>query len=204
MTSDLDQEFERLLEAMKKAGGALNEAGVPFVLGGGLACWARGGPKTEHDVDFLVKPQDAERAQQALAAAGMRTERPPEGWLLKAYDDGVLVDLIFNPKSGPIDEAAFGRAEDLEVHAMRFKVAPLEDVLVQKLLTLSEQQPDFSSVLELARSLREQVGLTSRCSRSSRSFPDKTRRLDEHDDREPDTADDAGHAPAALRRKSHS
>jgi predicted nucleotidyltransferase len=157
VASDLDQEFERLLEAMKKAGGALNEAGVPFVLGGGLACWARGGPKTEHDVDFLVKPEDAERAQQALAEAGMRTERPPEGWLLKAYDDGVLVDLIFNPKSGPIDEAAFGRAEDLEVHAMRFKVAPLEDVLVQKLLTLSEQQPDFSSVLELARSLREQV-----------------------------------------------
>jgi hypothetical protein len=28
---------------------------------------------------------------------------------------------------------------------------------VQKLLALSEQEPDFSSVLELARSLREQV-----------------------------------------------
>src|SRR5205085_6037951 len=60
------QEFERLLAAMKKAGGALNDAGVPFVLGGGLACWARGAPKTEHDVDFLIKPEDAERAQQTL------------------------------------------------------------------------------------------------------------------------------------------
>jgi hypothetical protein len=30
-------------------------------------------------------------------------------------------------------------------------------VLVQKLLALSEQEPDYSSVLELARSLREQV-----------------------------------------------
>jgi hypothetical protein len=30
-------------------------------------------------------------------------------------------------------------------------------VLVQKLLALSEQSPDYSSVLELARSLREQV-----------------------------------------------
>ncbi len=157
MTDDQDREFEHLLDVMKKAGGALNEAGVPFVLGGGLACWARGGPKTEHDVDFLVSPEDAERAQQALAEAGMRTENPPEGWLLKAYGDGVLVDLIFNPKSGPIDEETFRRAEELEVYAMRFKVAPVEDVLVQKLLTLSEQQPDFSSVLELASSLREQV-----------------------------------------------
>ena len=37
------------------------------------------------------------------------------------------------------------------------EVASLEDVLTQKVLALSEQRPDFSSVLELARSLREQV-----------------------------------------------
>ena len=87
----------------------------------------------------------------------MRPETPPEGWLLKAYDDEILVDLIFNPQDGPIDEATFERAEELEVHAMRMKVAALEDVLVQKLLVLGEQEPDYSSVLELARSLREQV-----------------------------------------------
>ncbi|MDX6370309.1 MAG: hypothetical protein QOG93_1811, partial [Gaiellaceae bacterium] len=104
MTTGENHDFERLLAAMKKAGGALNEAGVPFVLGGGLAAWARGGPKTEHDVDFLVRPGDADAAQQALARAGMRTEKPPEGWLLKAYDDGVLIDLIFDPQDGPIDD----------------------------------------------------------------------------------------------------
>ena len=142
---------------MKRAGGALNDAGIEFALGGGLACWARGAPKTEHDVDFLVKPADAARAQQALAAAGMRTETPPEGWLLKAYDGDVLVDLIFEPQGGPIDDGIFERADELEVHAMRMQVAALEDVLVQKLLALKEQEPDFSSVLELARALREQV-----------------------------------------------
>jgi predicted nucleotidyltransferase len=157
MSTDEDRDFETLLEAMKKAAGVLNDAGIPFVLGGGLACWARGGPKTEHDVDLLVRPDDAEKAQQALAQAGMRTERPPEGWLLKAYEDGVLIDLIFAPRGGVIDDEVFSRAEDLEVHAMRLKVAPLEDVLVQKLLALSEQNPDLSSVLELGRSLREQV-----------------------------------------------
>jgi predicted nucleotidyltransferase len=157
VNTDLEREFERLLATMKKAGGALNEAGIPFVLGGGLACWARGAPKTEHDVDFLVRPEDAERAQQTLAQAGMRKESPPEGWLLKAYDDGVLVDLIFDPQGGPIDDGIFERAEELEVYAMRMKVAALEDVLVQKLLALKEQEPDYSSVLELARALREQV-----------------------------------------------
>lgn len=157
MADEHDREFEQLLGAMKKAAGILREASVPFVLGGGLACWARGAPKTEHDVDFLVRPDDAERARQALADAGMRTEKPPEGWLLKAYDDGVLIDLIFDPQGGPVDDAVFERADDMEVHATRMKVASLEDVLVAKLLALTEQQPDYSSVLELARSLREQV-----------------------------------------------
>ena len=158
MGTNPEQEFEQLLTTMKQAAGALDEAGVPYVLGGGLACWARGAPKTEHDVDFLVKPEDAERAQVALADAGMRAETPPEGWLLKAYDEnGVLIDLIFDPNGGPVDDALFERAEEMEVQAMRINVAALEDVIVQKLLALNEQRPDYSSVLELARSLREQV-----------------------------------------------
>jgi predicted nucleotidyltransferase len=157
VVSDPERDFERLLEAMKKAAGVLKDAGVPFVLGGGLACWARGGPKTEHDVDFLVRPIDIERAREALAQAGMRTEDPPEGWLLKAYEDGVLIDLIFDPQGGEVDDGIFDRAEELEVHATRLRVAALEDVLVHKLLAINEQQPDFSGVLELARALREQI-----------------------------------------------
>jgi hypothetical protein len=157
VATDQEREFERLLDAMKKAAGTLNDADIPFVLGGGLACWARGGPKTEHDVDLLVKPEDAERAQAALRDAGLRIERPPEGWLLKAYEDGILIDLIFDPSGGAIDDNFFARSEDMEVYAMRLKVATLEDVITQKVLVLSEQNPDFSSVLELARSLREQV-----------------------------------------------
>jgi predicted nucleotidyltransferase len=152
-----EPDFELLLDSMKKAGGVLRQAGVPYLLGGGLACWARGGPRTEHDVDFLVKPEDAKRAQNALARAGLRTETPPEGWLLKAYDGDVLIDLIYDPQGGPVDDATFERAEELEVQAMRMKVATLEDVLVQKLLALKEQEPDYSGVLELARALREQV-----------------------------------------------
>ena len=155
---------------MKAVGGALNAAGIDWALGGGLAAWARGGPETEHDIDILVKPEDAKHAQQALADAGMRTETPPEGWLLKAHTkDGVLVDLIFDPNGGAIDDAFLQRAEELEVHAMRMKVAQLEDVFVQKLLAITEQQPDFSSVLELGRALREQVNWNAVRERTSDS-----------------------------------
>lgn len=155
--TDRDEEFETLLETMKRAAAALRDAEVPYALAGGLAVWARGGPQTEHDVDFLVKPADAERAQSALAASGMRPERPPEPWLLKAYDGDVMIDLIFEPNGGPVDDSWFERAEELELRAMRMPVASLEDVLVTKLLSLTEQEPDYSGVLELARAVREQI-----------------------------------------------
>ena len=152
-----DQSFDALVETMKKAAAALRGAAVPFVLGGGLACWARGGPETEHDVDFLVRRADATRAMQALAESGMRTEEPPEGWLYKAWDDGVMIDVIFDTRAGPIDDETFDRAEELEVGALRVAVSSLEDVLVTKLLAIDEQYLDFDSVLEISRSLREQI-----------------------------------------------
>jgi hypothetical protein len=152
-----EDEFEELLRAMKTAAGALRDAEIPFALGGGLAVWARGGPKTEHDVDFFVKREDAERAQRALQEKGMRPERPPEGWLLKAWDGDVLIDLIFEPRGGPVDDTWFERAEELDVYAVKMPVASLEDVMVTKLLALNEQRLDYSSVLETARAVREQL-----------------------------------------------
>jgi predicted nucleotidyltransferase len=142
---------------MKRAAAALQAADVPFALGGGLACWVRGGPETEHDVDFMLTPEDADAALEVLAEAGFRPEKPPENWLYKAYDDDVMIDLIFDPKGGPIHEGLLERAEELEVEAVRMPVMRLEDVMVTKLLALREHEVDYESVLEIARSLREQI-----------------------------------------------
>jgi hypothetical protein len=45
-------EFDDLLATLKRAAAALREAEVPFLLGGGLAVWARGGAESEHEVDY--------------------------------------------------------------------------------------------------------------------------------------------------------
>jgi hypothetical protein len=151
------ENFPELIESMKRADAILREAGIPHMLGGGLAAWARGGPPTEHDVDFFVFPADAERALEALAEAGMKPERPPEGWLLKAWDGDTLIDLIYRPAGGEVDQGYFDRAEEMEVAAQTMPVASLGDVLTTKLLAINEQDPDPASVLEIARSLREQI-----------------------------------------------
>ena len=152
-----EQLFQEIRETLKRAAGALHDAEVPFLLGGGMAIWARGGPATSHDLDFMVQPKDAERALEALDTAGMRTEKPPEGWLYKAWDGDVLVDLIFAPVGEHVDDAMFARGEELEVNAVPMLVMSIEDVIVLKLKALDEHDLDYERPLEFARSLRERI-----------------------------------------------
>lgn len=157
MPSAPPENLSELLATMKHAAAALRDADVEFMLGGGLAIFARGGPPSDHDVDFFVREDDAERALEALVEAGMEAERPPEDWLLKAHDGDVTVDLIFRPAGGPVDDEQFARATELEVDALRLAVASIDDVLATKLLAITEQEPDFRNVLAIARALREQI-----------------------------------------------
>ena len=150
--------MESFVATLKRVAAILRDEEIPFALGGGLAAWARGGPETDHDVDFFVKPEDALRAQEALVHhAGMRAERPPEDWLLKVWDDEVLVDLVFCPSGGPVTDDWIARADECELMAMRLPILSLEDVLTTKLLAMKEQEPDYGQVLRIARTLREQI-----------------------------------------------
>src|SRR2546423_1694372 len=148
---------DAILATLKRAAAALRDADVPFAVGGGLAAWARGGPATEHDIDLVIKEADVDRALGALDGIGMRTEHPPEGWLVKAWDDDVLVDLIFRPTGFVVDDEFLERCEELNVHAVPMRVMAVEDVIATKLLALTEHHLDYGPALEYARALREQV-----------------------------------------------
>jgi Uncharacterised nucleotidyltransferase len=165
-----NEDFDAVLATLKRAVGALRDAGIPFMLGGGLAAWARGGPESDHDLDLMVKPEDADAALDALVGAGMRPERPPEGWLYKAWDENdVMVDLIFEPVGIPVGDDAFARAEAIEVAAVPMSVMSLEDMLITKLLALDEQALDYKSLLQIVRPVREQIDWDDVRARTSRS-----------------------------------
>ncbi len=142
---------------MKKAIAALREADIPFLLAGSLAVWARGGPETRHDLDFVIKPEDADRALGVLADAGMRPEKPPEEWLHKAWDGDVLIDLIFAPRGLEVTDEVIERGELLHVIGITIPVMAIEDVLATKLMALHEHELDYTSVLRIARAVREQI-----------------------------------------------
>lgn len=148
---------ERLLTSLKNVAAALRAAEVPFALGGGLAAWARGGPPTEKDIDLLIREVDGARAHEVLAAVGIEPATPPEDWLIKAYDDDILIDLIFRPSGFVVDDELLDRCDEMQVHAMHMRVMRADDLLTSKLLSLTEHHLDYAPALEIARALREQV-----------------------------------------------
>src|SRR4051794_9070256 len=152
-----DHSFDSIEATLKRTVAALREAGIPFLLGGSLASWARGGPETRKDLDFMVRREDAERALEVLADTGMRPERPPEEWLFKAWDDELCVDLIYAPRGVEIDDEALARGDELHVLGITIPVLAVEDLMTTKLLSIGEHNVDYSSVLLIARALREQI-----------------------------------------------
>src|SRR4051794_40676906 len=157
LVSNEDQPFSQMEASLKKAAAALREAEIPFLLGGSLASWARGGPETTHDLDFMLKPEDAKRALEVLTELGMKAEQPPEDWLYKVWDGDVLVDLIFGPSGIEMSDEVIERGDTLNVLSMEMKVMSLEDVLTTKLAALTEHSLDYAGVLQIARALREQI-----------------------------------------------
>lgn len=150
-------EAQGLLDSLKRVATLLSNAQVRFALAGSTAVYARGGPVGEHDVDFVVHVDDVTKALAAATEAGLRTERPPEDWLAKVYDDGNLVDLIFRFHDRAVDDEMLARAETMTVAAVQMPVLDAGDLVVAKLLSLTAHHCDFAPPLLMVRVLREQI-----------------------------------------------
>jgi hypothetical protein len=164
-----EEALDSLLDTLKRAAAALEAERVPYLLGGGLGSWARGGPPSSNDIDLMVKRADAERALAALRSAGMRTERPPERWLYKAWDGPTLIDLIFEPAGMRITDEVIERGEELNAAGKQVPVMALDDIMVTKLLALDEHAADYADLLLIGRALREQIDWPALRQRTSSS-----------------------------------
>jgi hypothetical protein len=144
-------------DVLKRTAVALKQGEVPFALCGGYAAWVRGAPEPEHDADVVVPAAEAQRAVEALEAAGLQVERPAEDWLVKVVSDGGFVDVLWRTCGVPADAALVDRADTLPVLSVQMPVLAATDIVITKLLTLDEHYCDFSRLLPVARALREQV-----------------------------------------------
>lgn len=136
-----------MLDTLKKAAAVLRDAGLPFALAGGGAAYARGAGLPLHDVDFVIREADADAAAEAFAESGMRVERPPEGWLIKAFDGDRMVDVIFRLAGHPDMRALLDRADEIVVAGVPMPVLSATDLVISFLGALSEHHADFARTL---------------------------------------------------------
>jgi hypothetical protein len=148
---------EGLATTLKRVASVLKQAEIPFALGGSFAVYAHGGHSSDHDVDFLIREQDKERALEELAAVGFEVEQPPEDWLVKVFDDGRMVDLIYRPVESPVTDATLADTVMRPVEAINMPVLSATQLMVHKLLSYTQHYCDFATGLPVARSLREQI-----------------------------------------------
>ena len=148
---------EGLVNTLKRVASVLKQAEVPFALGGSFAVYAHGGHSSDHDVDFVIREQDKARALEELAAVGFEVEQPPEDWLVKVFDEGRMVDLIYRPVESPVTDATLRDTVMRPVEAINMPVLSATQLMVHKLLSYTQHYCDFATGLPVARSLREQI-----------------------------------------------
>ncbi|MEU3099091.1 nucleotidyltransferase family protein [Streptomyces sp. NPDC006967] len=149
---------QAILEAAKQVGAVLKRGGHLFALAGSVAVHAHGGSgNLQHDVDFCVRPEDAEAVATTLREAGLTVYTPPEDWLIKATCFGQDVDIIFELAHRPVSAEMLRRALELPVESVRMPVLAPTDLLSGLVAAFSEHHCDFGAVLPIARALREKV-----------------------------------------------
>lgn len=105
----------------------------------------------EEDIDLLVRPPDAARAAQVLAAGGYVVEDTDPSWIHKAKRLGVTVDLIHRAgREVHLDPEMLERAARVPVLGVPVRLIPAEDLAVIKAVLHDETRPgDWFDALAL-------------------------------------------------------
>jgi hypothetical protein len=150
------QGTDPLREGLKRVAVALKEADVPFALAGGYAAWSHGSPEPLHDVDFLIRPEDATQVADELRRRDLEVVEAPEDWLFKVRVGQAVIDVLHRGQGTSVESMLAG-AEEAQVLSVVMPVISATDVTTEKLLALDEHYCDLAQILPTLRALREQV-----------------------------------------------
>jgi hypothetical protein len=137
------------IEFYREAMDALDEAGVPFLVGGAYA-YARytGIERHTKDFDVFVRPEDFDRALDAFEGKGWPTERTFSHWLGKGLKGEDFVDVIFSSGNGVarVDEQWFEHAPQGEVLDRPVRLVPAEEMIWSKSFIMERERFDGGDV----------------------------------------------------------
>ena len=115
----------------REAVAALQDTGVPFLIGGAFALESYTGlVRRTKDLDIFVRPGDCERLLSELRGRGYQTELRFPHWLGKAFKNGCLIDVVFNSGNGicKVDDRWFDYARPGDVLGVKVDIVPAEEM----------------------------------------------------------------------------
>ena len=139
-------------EIYKRALGALNDAGVPYVVAGAYAIYEHTGIyRQTKDLDLFCEPQAVVPAMEALKEAGFRTRLEQGHWLAKALDDPYFVDVIYGMGNGLalIDADWYAHSKPAILAATPVRVAPPEELIWHRLFINERHRHDMADIAHL-------------------------------------------------------
>jgi hypothetical protein len=139
---------------------ALDEAGVPFLVGGAYAFERYTGiARHTKDFDVFVHPRDVQRALDTLAGQGCETELPFPHWLGKARCGDDFVDVIFSSGNGvaAVDDDWFRHGVAAEVLGYPVRLIPVEEMIWSKAFIMERERFDGSDVAHILRASAERI-----------------------------------------------
>jgi hypothetical protein len=132
----------------------LNEAGVPYLVGGAYALAKHAGiERHTKDLDIFVRRGDRDAILRALDMAGYRTEVSFPHWLAKAYGDDGFIDVIYSSGNGvvKVDEEWFSHASDGEILGVPVRLCPAEEMIWSKGYVQERERFDGADIAHLIR-----------------------------------------------------
>lgn len=134
------------------------------MVGGAYAMRVHAGIERDtKDLDLFVHRADVERALEALAAEGYRTELTSPVWIAKAFGPGdQLVDLIFGSDNGmaEVDELWFDNAISADVLGEDVHVIPAEELIWSKAFVMQRLRYDGADIAHILRAKADELDWT--------------------------------------------
>ena len=134
---------------------ALQDAGVPFLVGGAYVVEIYAGVSRQtKDFDLYLRPRDIDLALDALRRAGYKTEKTFPHWLAKAERGGDCVDLIFRAGNGlcEVNDSWFERARGSDLRGLQMKLCAPEEMIWMKAYIMERERFDGADIAHIIQS----------------------------------------------------
>jgi predicted nucleotidyltransferase len=139
---------------------ALQDAGVPFLIGGAYVVEVYAGVSRQtKDFDLYLRPQHVDLGLDALKRAGYKTEKTFPHWLAKAGRGRDCIDLIFRAGNGlcEVDDSWFERAHSSEFLGLEVKLCAPEEMIWMKAYIMERERFDGADIAHILQSYAEKL-----------------------------------------------